>query len=148
MNYGHIKTEHEQILDKLSNTGDPKELAELGKRQSELLPLVEKINRLEKLKTEIADHEKLIAAAPSGRASSIEDGRENSELAEMAKSELPSLKSEHDKLTEDLRVAMLPKDPYDDKNIIVEIRAGAGGDEAGLFAAELFRMYSKYAEKL
>ena len=73
---------------------------------------------------------------------------EKSELAQMAQTELPSLMLERDKLLEELRIAMLPKDPYDDKNIIIEIRAGAGGDEAALFAAELFRMYSKYAEKL
>ena len=75
----------------------------------------------------------------------IADG---SELADIAKSELPSLTLERDRLIESLRADMLPKDPFDEKNIVVEIRAGAGGDESGLFAAELFRMYSKYAEKL
>ena len=134
MDYQRIKIEYQQTLDQLAQTTDRNELAKLGKRQSELLPLVEKINRLEKLLTEISEHEKMIA--------------DKSELADMAESELPSLQAERDSLTEDLRTAMLPKDPYDEKNIIVEIRAGAGGDEAGLFAAELFRMYSKYAEKL
>lgn len=132
--YNQIKKEYGQISEELSQTTDRKSLAALGKRQSELLPLVEKINRLEKVNTEIAEHEKMIA-----------DG---SELSDMAASELPSLQSEREKLTEELRAAMLPKDPYDEKNTIIEIRAGAGGDEAGLFAAELFRMYSKYAEKL
>ena len=130
--YNHLIKEYESISAKLSNTTDPKELAKLGKRGAELLPLVNKINRVEKLKTEIAEHEKMIA--------------EKSELWEMAASELPSLNAELVKLLEELRIAMLPKDPYDDNNIIVEIRAGAGGDEAGLFAAELFRMYSKFAE--
>jgi len=134
LNYQHLKNEYEQILDKLSQTTDRNELATLGKRQSELLPLVEKINRLEKVKTEIAQNEKMVA--------------ENSELADMAASELPSLQTEREKLLEELKIAMLLKDPYDEKNTIVEIRAGAGGDEAGLFAAELFRMYSKYAERL
>lgn len=132
--YGHIKKEYEQALEKLSQTTDPKELARLGKRQSELLPMVEKIDRVDKLKIEIAEHEKMVA--------------EKSDLADMAAAELPAMIEEHDKLLEALRVAMLPKDPYDDKNTIVEIRSGAGGDEAGLFAAELFRAYSKYAEKL
>jgi peptide chain release factor 1 len=145
LQYNHIKKEYEQILEKLSQTTDPKELASLGKRQSELLPLVSKIDRLEKLTKEIAEHEKMIAAAPAGRASLSEAERE---LSDMAASELPALQSERDELIQALRAAMLPKDPYDEKNIIVEIRAGAGGDEAGLFAAELFRMYSKYAEKL
>lgn len=134
LNYSHIKTEYDQLIEKLSGVSDSRELAVLGKRQSELLPMVEKINRLEKIKSEITDNEKLVA--------------EKSELAEMAQSELPALVLERDKLLEELRIAMLPKDPYDDKNIIVEIRAGAGGDEAALFASELFRMYSKYAEKL
>ena len=134
LQYSHIKTEYDQILDKLSGTTDRNQLAELGKRQSELLPMVKKINRVEKLKIEIAEHEKMIA--------------EGSELADMAAAELPSLQSEQTNLLEELRKSLLPKDPYDDKNTIIEIRAGAGGDESGLFAAELFRMYSKYAEKL
>lgn len=134
LQYNRIKAEYKQILDKQSQTTDRKELAALGKRQSELLPLVEKISRLEKVQTEIASLEKMIA--------------EGSELSDMAASELPSLKSENAKLAEELRQTMLPKDPHDEKNAIIEIRAGAGGDESGLFAAELFRMYSKYAEKL
>jgi peptide chain release factor 1 len=134
LNYQYIKKEYDQNQDLLSSTQDPKELATLGKRQSELLPIVTKIDRLEKVQTEITDNEKLIA--------------EKSELSEMAAAELPALKTEQAKLFEDLRVAMLPKDPYDEKNIIIEIRAGAGGDEAALFASELFRMYSKYAEKM
>ncbi len=134
LNYSHIQTEYSQVLDKLSHTTDPRELATLGKRQSELLPMVEKIQRLEKVKAEIAENEKMVA--------------EKSELAEMAQMELPGLIIERDALLETLRIAMLPKDPYDEKNIIIEVRAGAGGDEAALFAAELFRMYSKYAEKL
>ncbi|MEJ0021947.1 MAG: peptide chain release factor 1 [Candidatus Doudnabacteria bacterium] len=134
LQYNHIKKEYGDISEKLSQTTDRKQLASLGKRQSELLPMIEKINRLEKLETEIAEHEKMIA--------------EGSELSDMAASELPTLRSEREKLAESLRQALLPKDPYDEKNTIVEIRAGAGGDEAGLFAAELFRMYSKYAEKL
>ncbi len=134
MNYSHITKEYNQILEQLSNTVDPKELQTLGRRQSELLPIVEAINRLEKIGEEIVSHEKMIA--------------EKSELAELAQSELPQLRDEVQKLTEQIRVFMLPKDPYADKNIVVEIRAGAGGDEAALFAAELFRMYSKYAESL
>ncbi len=134
MQYDHIKTEYDDISAKLAQTTDSQQLAKLGKRSAELLPMVAKIDRLEKLQTEIAEHEKLV--------------EEKSELAEMALSELPALQTEQQKLLAELKLAMLPKDPYDDKNVIVEIRAGAGGDEAGLFAAELFRMYSKYAEKI
>lgn len=134
MMYQHIKTEYDQLLHKLSETTDPKQLADLGKRQAELLPMVEKIERLKRLSTEIAEYEKFIA--------------EQSDLSEMASYELPALFDEKSRLERELTIALLPKDPYDDKNIIIEIRAGAGGDEAGLFAAELFRMYSKYAESL
>lgn len=68
------------------------------------------------------------------------------ELRDMAKAEMDELESELDTLTAKLKSLLLPKDPRDDKNIIMEIRAGAGGDEAGLFAADLFRMYTRYAE--
>lgn len=127
-------TEYDQLLEKLSSTTDRRELAELGKKQAELLPLYEKVKQLEKLESEIAEQEKIIA--------------EQSELAELAEKELPDLKTQQNLLDKELTKALLPKDPYDEKNIIIEIRAGAGGDEAGLFAAELFRMYSKYAERL
>ncbi|HEV2126218.1 MAG TPA: peptide chain release factor 1 [Chloroflexota bacterium] len=69
------------------------------------------------------------------------------ELAELAREEVHSLENREQELHDQLRVALLPKDPNDDKNVIVEIRAGAGGDEAALFAADLFRMYSRYAER-
>lgn len=132
--YEQIKKEYEGILERIPGTSDRNELAKLGKRQSELLPMISKIEKLEKIQNEVAEHEKLIA--------------DKSELSEMAAAELPSLKNEANQLEEGLRKDLLPKDPYDEKNIIVEIRAGAGGDEAGLFAAELFRMYTKFAEKL
>jgi peptide chain release factor 1 len=134
INYQHIKKEYEEILDKLGTESDSQELAKLGRRQSELLPMVKLTDQIDALDQEISGHEKLIA--------------DKSELSEMAASELPALKTKREGLFEDLKIAMLPKDPYDEKNTIIEIRAGAGGDEAGLFAAELFRMYSKYAEKL
>ena len=68
------------------------------------------------------------------------------EMRDMAKEELPGLEQQHEDLSEQLKVLLLPKDPNDDKNIILEIRAGTGGDEAALFAADLFRMYSRYAD--
>ena len=69
------------------------------------------------------------------------------EMIAFAKEELENLNRKKDSLENDLRIALLPKDPNDDKNVIVEIRAGAGGDEAGLFAADLYRMYSRYAQR-
>jgi peptide chain release factor 1 len=67
-------------------------------------------------------------------------------MTEMVKQEIDKLQSEQDRLLQELKVALIPKDPNDDKDIIIEIRAGAGGDEASLFAADLFRMYSRYAQ--
>ena len=69
------------------------------------------------------------------------------EMIAFAKEEIENLNRKKDSLENDLRIALLPKDPNDDKNVIVEIRAGAGGDEAGLFAADLYRMYSRYAQR-
>jgi len=74
----------------------------------------------------------------------LRDGDE--ELREMAKEEIPQLKQKIEELEQRITVLLLPKDPNDDKNVILEIRAGTGGDEAGLFAADLFRMYARYAE--
>src|SRR3989344_8395748 len=109
--FQHLKTEYEQILDQLSNTIDPKTLAELGRKRAELLPMVEKIRRLDRLNADIEEHEKLAG--------------EKNELGEMALAELPALKSEKEKVEQEITKALLPKDPYDGKNVIVEIRAGA-----------------------
>lgn len=132
--YERYKKEYQDILVQLSNTTDPSELQKLGKKQAELLPLITLIERLDRLNADIADHQKLIA--------------EGSDLAEVAKTELPAMMQEKEKLESELKTALLPKDPHDQNDVIVEIRAGAGGDESGLFAAELFRMYSKFAETL
>jgi peptide chain release factor 1 len=134
LNYGHITTEYDQVTDRLSQTTDSNDLKKLGKRQAELLPLVENIRALEKVRADISDNEKLLA--------------EGGKLAEMAQAELPSLQEAEVRLAESLRVGLLPKDPYDGNDIIIEIRAGAGGDESTIFAAELTRMYTKYAESL
>jgi len=134
LNYSHIITEHDQITDKLSQTTDSQNLKRLGKRQAELLPLVENIRALEKVRADIGDNEKMAA--------------EGGELADMANAELPALRDQEAKLAESLRVGLLPKDSYDGNDIIIEIRAGAGGDESTIFAAELTRMYTKYAEGL
>jgi peptide chain release factor 1 len=134
INYSHIIKEYNDLTEKLSQTTESSELAKFGKRQAELLPIVEKIQRLESTQTEIAETEKMV--------------EEKNELSEMAASELPTLRETSRKLLEDIRIFLLPKDPFDEKNIIVEIRAGAGGDESALFAAELYRMYTKYAESL
>ena len=72
---------------------------------------------------------------------------DDAELKEIAQEELTELESRKDKLESDLKILLLPRDPNDDKNLILEIRAGTGGDEAALFAADLFRVYTRYAER-
>ena len=105
-----------------------KEYAELGK-------VVDLYRRVKKLDEEIKESEHLLL------------NEEDEEMKRLAKEELTRLTGEKEKMEEDLRMALLPKDPNDEKNILLEIRAGTGGDEAGLFAGDLFRMYSKFAEK-
>lgn len=106
----------------------------VSKEYANLSPIVELINKLFKLEKEYKDLENVL------------DSETDLELKEMFKEEYYSLKEQITKVTEELQIALLPKDKDDDKNIILEIRAGTGGDEAGLFAADLFRMYQKYAE--
>ena len=105
-----------------------KEYAELGK-------VVDLYRRIKKLDEEMKESQHLLL------------NEEDEEMKRLAKDELSRLTETKEKMEEDLRMALLPKDPNDDKNILLEIRAGTGGDEAGLFAADLFRMYSKFAEQ-
>ena len=114
--------------------GDGFDMAKMGKRMSELLPLVEKIQLLEKLEKHLAENEKLLADSdPEIKSMALDEGRR-------IESEILNLKSA-------IEEALLPQDPNDDKNVIVEMRAGAGGDEATLFVAEMFRGYGKFAEE-
>jgi len=105
-----------------------KEYAELGK-------VVDLYRRLKKLEEEIKGSQHLL------------DHEEDEEMKRLAKEELNRLTQQREKAEEELKMALLPKDPNDEKNILLEIRAGTGGEEAGLFAGDLFRMYSRFAEK-
>ena len=105
-----------------------KEYAELGK-------VVDLYRRLKKLEEEIKGSQHLL------------DSEEDEEMKRLAKEELGRLTQEKEKVEGELKMALLPKDPNDQKNTLLEIRAGTGGEEAGLFAGDLFRMYSKFAEK-
>lgn len=129
-----IRTEFQDLASRMTDPslfGTP-EMVTLAKRQAELAPLIELYDRRVKLTKEIAGHQAII--------------RQDPELAELAGLELPMLESELDQVAEELRLALVPKDPADAKSAIVEIRAGAGGDEASLFAGELYRMYARYIE--
>jgi peptide chain release factor 1 len=114
--------------------GDQKLYAKLAKEHSAMTPLARKIEAYFEVLDGIDDAEEIMRT------------EDDADMKEMAKEELHELEARKPELEEELRVMMLPKDPNDDKNVIVEIRAGAGGDEAGLFAGELYRMYTRYAE--
>ncbi|HXI10624.1 MAG TPA: peptide chain release factor 1 [Thermodesulfobacteriota bacterium] len=103
------------------------------KEHSSLGPLVEAYRELKKTESEIAGNK------------SILEGRD-ADLKELAREELPGLQQKKEELSRRIKVMLLPKDPNDEKSIFLEIRAGAGGDESALFAAELFRMYTRFAE--
>ncbi|MBI5562323.1 MAG: peptide chain release factor 1 [Deltaproteobacteria bacterium] len=105
-----------------------------AKERSGLHDIVEVFTEFKKTDAEIAEYKAIL------------EGKD-AELRELAKEELPGLQKKKDELGTRLKFMLLPKDPNDDKNVIVEIRAGAGGDESALFAAEIFRMYSRYAER-
>ena len=115
---------------------DPRRLMELGRERSELETLVGVYRDYREINRQIADTESMLNA----------DGSDV-ELAELVRTELADLEGRRERALDEIKRLLLPKDPNDDKNVIIEIRAGAGGDEAALFANELFAMYSKFAER-
>lgn len=129
--YLKVLNEYDHISEQLSNAA-PEDLAKLGKKQSELLNVVAKIQEYQKLEKELSEN-KILA-------------EDKDELAEIAKEEVRIISKKLEDLENQIDLMLIPSDPLDEKNIIIEIRAGAGGDESALFAAELFRMYAKYAE--
>lgn len=114
---------------------DTKRYMELTKEEASLREVVTKFRRFKEADAGIKDNEELLSES------------DDPELTELAKMELSDLKDEKAALEDEIKILMLPKDPNDDKNIIMEIRGAAGGDEASLFAADLLRMYEKYAER-
>jgi len=133
-----LKKEYEDISGKLSSpeiVSDAKKMAELGRRQAELKEILDISNRLEKVNKEISDNKEMLQK------------EKDEEMIKMAEEEEERLEREKVKLEKELNLALLPKDKNDSKNVIVEIRAGAGGDESALFAGDLFKMYSRFAEK-
>lgn len=114
---------------------DQNKFRKLMKEQSDLTPIVEKYKEYKDTKQTIDDSLQIL------------EEESDEELREMAKEELNDAKSRLEIIEGELKILLLPKDPNDSKNVVVEIRAGAGGDEAALFAYEVFRMYQKYVEK-
>jgi peptide chain release factor 1 len=113
---------------------DPNKLKTVAKERALLVPLADALARYRKVEARIADDEE---AERSG----------DEELAELARGELPDLRREAEGLEKTLQQLLLPRDPNADRNVVLEIRAGTGGEEAALFAAEVFRMYQRYAER-
>ena len=112
------------------------EFQKLAKEQSEIAQIVKEYQEWKKNVRQLEENQKIL----------VEE--QDAEMVDMAREEVESLKQEKEKNEVQLKVLLLPKDPRDAKNVIMEIRAGTGGDEAGLFCADLFRMYSRYAETL
>ncbi len=127
----------EEVLNQLSEpdvASNPERFRKLMKEQSDLTPIVEAYREYKRNRQNIEESLMLL------------DEESDEEMRELAKEELSESKANVERLEEKLKILLLPKDPNDDKNVIVEIRAGAGGDEAALFAAEIYRMYVHYAE--
>ncbi|MDD6058633.1 MAG: peptide chain release factor 1 [Clostridiales bacterium] len=127
----------EELMSELSEpdvANNPERFRKLMKEQSDLAPIVEAYKEYKQCRQNIEDSVAML------------EEESDEELRELAKEELNSARARVDELEKELKILLLPKDPNDEKNVIVEIRAGAGGEEAALFAAEIYRMYQHYAE--
>lgn len=135
--YTKIKNTYQKLEQDLQNPDivtDQNKLKATAQQYDELKEVVEKIKQLENIEKALGETEAIIATEA------------DDELKIMAEAELPEIKARKTKLEEELTMLTIPKDPMDSKDVLVEIRAGAGGDEAALFAGSLMRMYMKYAE--
>ncbi len=132
-----LKEKFEQINEQLADPeilANQKRIIKLSKERSELAEIVEKYDEYSVTVSNIEGNKEIIAA------------KEDKELVELAELELDELQQTQEELEEIIKILLIPKDPNDDKDIILEVRAGAGGDEAGLFAADLLRMYTRFVE--
>ena len=130
---------HGEISERMADpsvTGDPKEFQKLSKALGELTSVVEQYARYKECMEEISEARAM-----------AKDAAGDDEMVAMAKEEIEALTTESDALVETMTLALLPKDPLDEKNIMLEIRAGTGGDEAGIWAGDLYRMYMRFAER-
>jgi peptide chain release factor 1 len=130
---------HGEISERMADpsvTGDPKEFQKLSKALGELTSVVEQYARYKECMEEISEARAM-----------AKDAAGDDEMVAMAKEEIDALTTESDALVETMTLALLPKDPLDEKNIMLEIRAGTGGDEAGIWAGDLYRMYMRFAER-
>jgi peptide chain release factor 1 len=133
----NVENKYDELMTKLGTAevqADAAEYRRSAKTLSELEPLVQKFREYKGVEEDIKGSEELVNG-------------NDAEMRELAREELKTLESRRDTLLQELKILLIPKDPNDEKNVILEIRAGTGGDEAALFAADLFRMYSRYAER-
>jgi peptide chain release factor 1 len=132
-----VENKYDELMTKLGTAevqADAGEYRRAAKTLSELEPLVQKFREYKAVEQDIKGAEELV-------------GGSDAAMRELAREELKTLEGRRDTLLQELKILLIPKDPNDEKNVILEIRAGTGGDEAALFAADLFRMYSRFAEK-
>jgi len=133
-----LEARYEELGERLSQPevlADPAQLRELSKARAEIEEVVSRYRELRSIRDQVSETEALL------------HGEHDSEMRELAHQELERLHGEAQRLEQELEIALLPKDPNEDKAVIVEIRSGTGGEEAALFAAELYRMYTRYAER-
>ena len=132
-----VVAHYEELQSLVASHQDPASdnYARLMKEYADLSPVVEQIAAMRQAESELADLNEL-----------LEDPDQDPEMRALAEEELGALKERLPLLDRKVRLMLLPKDAADDRNVILEVRAGTGGDEAGLFAADLFRMYQRYAE--
>lgn len=131
-----LKTRYEAVIEQLGQgTLKQSDMMQLNKERAQLEPIAEAYNRYAALQQELEGNEALLSDA-------------DPEIRAMARDEIGRINEEIGLLEGEIRILLLPKDPNDQKNVVVEIRAGAGGDEASLFAGELFTMYARFAEKM
>jgi peptide chain release factor 1 len=132
-----IASRYEELGEQLASpeiVSDPQKYQKIAKQHRDLEAVVEKYREYKQVETGIADAKGML-------------NESDADIRAMAEEELLQLEERLPKIEEELKLALLPKDPNDEKNVILEIRAGTGGDEASLFAAEIFRMYSRFAEQ-
>ena len=139
--FDKLKSVEKRYNDLNQFLSDPKiisqqtEFQKYAREQSELSPIVLRFQDWQKITRQLEENRKVI------------EEEQDQEVVEMAQEDLADLETQKEKVIEDLKVLLLPRDPRDERNVIVEIRAGTGGEEAGLFSNDLFRMYSRYAEE-
>ena len=132
-----VEAQYDELMTRLGTAevqSDPAEYRKAAKALSELEPLVQKYREYKAVRKDIEDSEEIVRGA-------------DADMRELAQEELKQLLEKREAVAGDLQMLLVPKDPNDEKNVILEIRAGTGGDEAALFAANLFRMYSRFAER-